>query len=133
MTLRPTLPAHVETDPVAMNQMTVGLPDVIVLGTSASDEELALKWVTQLDHDLQDHDYPIEARSLGRTLIRWRKEIAAWHVAHVTNGPTEAVNNLIKRVKRAAFGFTSFRNYRIRSLLYAGKSNWDLLVGVTPR
>ena len=24
------------------------------------------------------------------------------------------------RVKRAAFGFTSFRNYRIRSLLYAG-------------
>jgi hypothetical protein len=30
----------------------------------------------------------------------------------VSNGPTEAVNNLIKRVKRAAFGFTSFRNYR---------------------
>ncbi len=43
------------------------------------------------------------------------------------------VNNLIKRVKRAAFGFTSFRNYRIRSLLYAGKPNWDLLATVTPR
>jgi hypothetical protein len=42
-------------------------------------------------------------------------------------------NNLIKRVKRAAFGFTSFRNYRIRSLLYAGKPNWDLLATVTPR
>jgi len=39
--------------------------------------------------------------------------------AKVSNGPTEAANNLIKRVKRAAFGFTSFRNYRIRSLLYA--------------
>ena len=98
-----------------------------------ADPELALEWVTQLGHDLQDPDYPIEARSLGRTLIRWRKEIAAWHVAHVTNGPTEAVNNLIKRVKRAAFGFTSFRNYRIRSLLYAGKPNWDLLATVTPR
>ena len=49
------------------------------------------------------------------------------------NGPTEAVNNLIKRVKRAAFGFTSFRNYRIRSLLYAGKPNWDLLATITPR
>jgi hypothetical protein len=43
------------------------------------------------------------------------------------------VNNLIKRVKRAAFGFTSFRNYRIRSLLYAGKPNWDLLATVIPR
>ena len=45
---------------------------------------------------------------------RWKHQIAAWHAAHVSNGPTEAVNNLIKRVKRAAFGFTSFRNYRIR-------------------
>ena len=53
-----------------------------------------------------DKDMPIEVRSLGRTLKRWRPQIAAWHSAHVTNGPTEAVNNLIKRVKRAAFGFT---------------------------
>jgi transposase len=98
-----------------------------------ADPELALEWVTQLGHDLQDPDYPIEARSLGRTLIRWRHQIAAWHEAHVTNGPTEAINNLIKRVKRAAFGFVSFRNYRIRSLLYAGKPNWDLLATVTPR
>jgi hypothetical protein len=36
-------------------------------------------------------------------------------------------------VRRAAFGFTSFRNYRIRSLLYAGKPNWDLLATITPR
>ena len=98
-----------------------------------ADAVVALEWVTQLGHDLQDKDYPIEARSLGRTLIRWRHQIAAWHLAHVSNGPTEAVNNLIKRVKRAAFGFTSFRNYRIRSLLYAGKPNWDLLDTVTPR
>jgi hypothetical protein len=27
---------------------------------------------------------------------------------------------------------TSFRNYRIRALLYAGKPNWDLLAMVTP-
>ena len=98
-----------------------------------ADAALALEWVTQLGGDLQDADYPIEARSLGRTLIRWKHQIAAWHEAHVTNGPTEAVNNLIKRVKRAAFGFTSFRNYRIRSLLYAGKPNWALLATITPR
>jgi hypothetical protein len=31
--------------------------------------------------------------------VRWRHQIAAWHAAHVSNGPTEAVNNLIKRIK----------------------------------
>ena len=41
-------------------------------------------------------------------------------------------NNLIKRVKRAAFGFTNFDNYRIRALLYAGKPNWALLETLTP-
>lgn len=97
------------------------------------DPELALHWVTQLGHDLQDEDYPTEARLLGRTLIRWKHQIAAWHSSHVSNGPTEVVNNLIKRVKRAAFGFTSFQNYRITSLLYAGKPNWALLPTVTPR
>ncbi len=37
------------------------------------------------------------------------------------NGPTEAMNNLIKRVKRAAFGFRSFRNYRV--LAYSTPKN----------
>ena len=45
----------------------------------------------------------------------------------MSNGPTEAINNLVKRVKRVAFGMVNFRNYRIRSLLYAGKPNWTLL------
>jgi hypothetical protein len=83
--------------------------------------------VPELSRDLQDKDYPVEARSLGRTLTGWKHQIAAWHAAQVGKGPTEAVNNLIKRVKRAAFGFTSFGNDRIRSLLYAGNRNWDLL------
>lgn len=30
-------------------------------------------------------------------------------------------------------GFTSFRNYRIRALLYAGNPNWDILATITPR
>jgi transposase len=98
-----------------------------------TDAELALIFVERLAADMTDPDNPIEVRSLGRTLGRWKHQIAAWHSAHVSNGPTEAANNLIKRVKRAAFGFTSFRNYRIRSLLYAGKPNWGLLATITPR
>ncbi len=97
------------------------------------DPELALEFVTRLGHDLQDRTYPIEVNSLGRTLIRWRHQIAAWHQAHHTNAATEAANNLIKRVKRAAFGFTNFRHFRVRVLLYAGRPNWALLPLLTPR
>lgn len=50
----------------------------------------------------------------------------------MSNGPTEAVNNLIKRVKRTAFGFRRFAHYRIRALLYAGRPNWTLLDRITP-
>jgi transposase len=96
------------------------------------NEALALEFITQLGQDFLEAAPP-EVRSLGRTLLKWKKQIVAWHQAHVTNGPTEAMNNLIKRVKRAAFGFRSFRNYRIRALLYAGKPNWSLLATITPR
>jgi transposase len=98
-----------------------------------TDPDLAVAFVERLGHDLQDESCPVEVRSLGRTLLRWRDQIAAWHQAHVSNGPTEAANNLIKRVKRVAFGFTRWRNYRIRVLLYAGRPNWDLLPAITPR
>ena len=107
------------TDGAAVRDVTLG-PRGVLAGMAAG-------------RDLQHESCPIEIRSLGRTLIRWRDQIAAWHRGHVSNGPTEAANNLIKRIKRIAFGFTRFRNYRIRVLLYAGKPNWDLLATIKPR
>lgn len=97
------------------------------------DPALADEFVTQLAADLQDETMPLEVRRLGRTIKKWRAQIVAWHVARVTNGPTETANNLIKRVKRGGFGFRRFAHYRIRILLYAGKPNWDLLATITPR
>ena len=91
------------------------------------DPELAAEFVERLGHDLQDESCPPEIQRLGRTITTWRHQIAAWHRSRVSNGPTEAINNLVKRVKRVAFGMTNFRNYRIRSLLYAGRPNWTLL------
>ena len=61
-------------------------------------------------------------RTLARTLSNWFDPIVAWHQAKVSNGPTEGMNNLLKRVKRVAFGFTNFENFRIRALLYAGRA-----------
>ena len=75
--------------------------------SSHQDQPLALRWLDELSVDLADATLPPEVRSLGRTLKRWRSEITAWHTCHFTNGPREARNNLIIRVKRVAFGFTS--------------------------
>lgn len=72
-------------------------------------------------------------RSLARTLKRWKHQIVAWHRGKATNGPTEAANNLMKRIKRIATEFRRFRSFRIRALLYAGKSRLELLATVTPR
>jgi transposase len=62
-----------------------------------TDATLALAWVDQLSADMRDRDCPPEIRQLGRTLRRWRTQIAAWHQAQVTNGPTETMNGLAKR------------------------------------
>jgi transposase len=86
------------------------------------DPELADGFVTQLAIDLQDESCPPEIRRLGRTITKWHHQIAAWHQARFTNGPTEAVNNLIKRVKRIS-GSRTGPIYSTRSLLYAGKPN----------
>lgn len=97
-----------------------------------TDEPLAVAWVDEIVRDFADSEMPFEVRRLGRTIGKWRHQITAWHRSHVSNGPTEAVNNLVKRVKRVAFGFRRFDHYRIRSLLYAGKPNWTLLDTLTP-
>ena len=79
---------------------------------------------TRIARDFAPRWMPIEVRRLGRTIARWNDQIVAWHQAHVTNGPTEAINNLIKRIKHIGFGFRRFDHYRIRALLYAGQPNW---------
>ena len=94
--------------------------------------ELAAAWVAEIGRDFTDPEMPFEVRRLGRTIANWAAQIVAWHQSHVSNGPTEAINNLVKRVKRTAFGFRRFEHYRIRALLYAGKPNWSLLNQLTP-
>jgi hypothetical protein len=51
-------------------------------------------FIDELIRDMNDPAWPVEVRSLGRTLKRWRDQIIAWHRAHFSNGPTEAVNYL---------------------------------------
>jgi transposase len=62
-----------------------------------------------------------ELTRLARTVRAWEGEILAWHATGgCSNGPTEAMNLLIKKVKRVGHGFRSFANYRLRLLLHCG-------------
>jgi transposase len=70
-------------------------------------------------------DEVAEIRSLGKTLRSWRTEILAHHDTGASNGPTEGLNLLVKKVKRAGHGFRSFANYRLRILLHAGRRGVD--------
>ncbi len=42
-------------------------------------EQLAAQWTDELIRDMNDPSWPIEVRSLGRILKRWRDQIIAWH------------------------------------------------------
>ena len=74
-----------------------------------------------------------EIVSLGNTLKRWRTQILAHHLTGASNGPTEAMNLLVKKIKRCGHGFKSFRNYRLRVLLHCGGIKWDAHPATTMR
>jgi transposase len=62
-----------------------------------------------------------ELSRLARTVKAWEAEILAFHATDgCSNGPTEAVNLLVKKVKRVGHGFRNFTNYRLRLLLHCG-------------
>jgi transposase len=62
-----------------------------------------------------------ELSRLARTVRTWEAEILAFHsTMGCSNGPTEAINLLVKKVKRVGHGFRNFANYRLRLRLHCG-------------
>lgn len=57
-----------------------------------------------------------QVRTLRKTLIKWKEEILNYFLTGLTNGRTEGFNNKAKLVKRMAYGYKSFENYRLRLL-----------------
>ena len=58
----------------------------------------------------------VEIKRLRGTLMKWKNEILNYFVTGLTNGRTEGFNNLAKLLQKRAFGFKSFKNYRLRLL-----------------
>ena len=57
-----------------------------------------------------------EVQTLRTTLMRWRREVLAYFLCRLTNARTEGFNGKAKLVIRRAYGYKSFRNYRLRLL-----------------
>ncbi|MBD2742750.1 ISL3 family transposase [Coleofasciculus sp. FACHB-1120] len=55
--------------------------------------------------------------SSQKTIIRWLDEIIAYFDNKTTSGVVEGINNKLKLIKRSAYSFRNFENYRIRCLL----------------
>ncbi|MFP5452134.1 MAG: ISL3 family transposase [Thermoleophilia bacterium] len=125
-------------DGIGLDRMLLGIrtgdPDDEVMGAWLAKESVREIYLTDTHAEAQlliDRaiegcrlDAVDEVRKLGRTLKRWRTEILNHHLTGASNGPTEGLNLLIKKVKRAGHGFRSFANYRLRILLHTGGVNW---------
>ena len=88
----------------------------------ARAEALLYRWLTYC----ADAKIP-ELTRLAATVDSWHTELLAYFdTGGVSNGPTEATNLLIKKIKRVGHGFRNFDNYRLRLLLHCGV-DWDTI------
>lgn len=59
-----------------------------------------------------------EIQTVRKTLLLWVDEILNYFSTKLTNGRTEGYNRKAKLIQRCAYGFRSFKNYRLK-LLYS--------------
>ncbi|WP_333485293.1 transposase [Microcoleus sp. A6-D4] len=52
-----------------------------------------------------------------KTITNWLDEIIAYFAHRTTSGIVEGINNKLKLIKRSAYGFGNFENYKNRCLL----------------
>lgn len=57
-----------------------------------------------------------ELKRFRTTLMSWHSEITNYFRDRLTNGRTEGFNNKLSLVKRRAFGYRRFENFRLRAL-----------------
>jgi transposase len=52
------------------------------------------------------------------TICRWFGEVTGYFENHTTSGAVEGINNKLKLIKRAGYGFRNFDNFQLRCLIY---------------
>jgi transposase len=91
----------------------------------AADEHAARDALVDFYDVARAADIP-EADRLARTIRRWEDAVMAYYRSDgLSNARTEAINGLMKKIKRVGHGFRNLANYRLRLLLYCGGVNWQ--------
>lgn len=75
----------------------------------------AYQSITRLVRDFEKSPYE-EIQRLKNTLKNWGEEILNYFDLGYTNALTEALNRTAKLVQANAYGYKSFKNYRLRTL-----------------
>jgi transposase len=111
--LRKTLGAFLERHPDLKN---VWLYYQRILGLYRTrGYKKAARALTKITNDLACETLP-ELVRFRTTLREWRQEILAYFKTRITNARCEGFNNKAKVLKKRAYGFRSFENYRLRIL-----------------
>jgi len=79
-----------------------------------STKEKAIQRLQKWSHIAQEkHLFP----KFLKTLSNWMDKIANYFHQRTTSGMVEGINNKIKLIKRRAFGFRNFGNFRLRVIV----------------
>lgn len=70
------------------------------------------RWVKAVTDGKVRHLFPFL-----KTLDKWKKYIVAYFKERATTSPVEGINNKIKAIKRRAFGYLDFNNFRRKVLI----------------
>lgn len=90
------------------------LLDIIRMDNSQMAIDKLNKWVVRnLDSDISS------LKQCSKTYFNWIQEIRNALNVPYSNGAMEGYNNKIKTLKRVAFGFRNFKNFKARILLMA--------------
>lgn len=81
-----------------------------------ADKEKAVKLLNEWVVRCAMSDIP-ELKNCAKTYTNWIEEIRNSLALPYSNGPMEGYNNKIKTLKRVAFGFKNFTNFKARILL----------------
>lgn len=75
----------------------------------------AATWLEQWLDQARALEHPAMNTFVG-TVTRWKAYILNFFHHHITNGLVEGINNVIKLIKRRAFGYLNFEHFRLRVL-----------------
>ncbi len=136
--VKPTLPEEAKAChyPLLKNheELTDRQQEILDHVYAASPQLKAAHELKETFRDIFEHDYTVsqgrrelqgwldKARHTKlfpeavKTITNWFDSIVNYFRNRTTNGPAEGVNNKIKVIKRMAYGFRNFANFRLRIL-----------------